>query len=80
LIDAQVMAKLVIRNPAIMGGTPVFAGTRVHVQTLFDYLQAGDALDVFLDHFPSVDRSQAVALLELLKEVTISQAAVAKAD
>lgn len=80
MIDTEVMTKLVIRNPEIMSGTPVFAGTRVPVQTLFDYLQAGDPLDVFIDHFPSVERAQAVALLELLKEVAISQAAIAKAE
>ncbi|HEX9990624.1 MAG TPA: DUF433 domain-containing protein [Chloroflexia bacterium] len=80
MIDTEVMTKLVIRNPEIMSGTPVFAGTRVPVQTMFDYLQAGDPLDVFIDHFPSVERAQAVALLELLKEVAISQAAIAKAE
>lgn len=79
MIDREVMAKLVVRNPKIMSGTPVFAGTRVPVQALFDYLQAGDSLDIFIDHFPTVDRAQAVALLELLKEVAISQAAVVTA-
>ncbi len=50
-------------NPNILGGTPVFVGTRVPVQTLLDYLEGGESLDTFLDHFPSVDREQAVALL-----------------
>jgi uncharacterized protein (DUF433 family) len=52
-------------NPNILGGTPVFVGTRVPVQTLLDYLEAGDSLDVFLDHFPSVTREKAVAALEI---------------
>ncbi|QBB71320.1 DUF433 domain-containing protein [Pseudolysobacter antarcticus] len=51
-------------NPKILGGTPCFAGTRVPVKTLFDYLEAGDSLDVFLDQFPSVKREQAIAVLE----------------
>lgn len=50
-------------NPNILGGTPVFVGTRVPVQTLLDYLAAGDSLDVFLDHFPTVNREQATAAL-----------------
>jgi uncharacterized protein (DUF433 family) len=51
-------------DPEILSGTPVFRGTRVPVQSLFDYLEAGDSLDVFLTQFPSVDRAQAVAVLE----------------
>jgi uncharacterized protein (DUF433 family) len=60
---------LVHRDPDILGGTPVFVGTRVPVKTLFDYLEAGDSLEVFLDAFPSVSRKQAVAALELAREV-----------
>ena len=52
-------------DPEILGGTPVFAGTRVPVQNLFDYLQAGDSLDKFLEEFPSVTREQAVAVSPL---------------
>ena len=48
-------------DPEILGGTPVFVGTRVPIHTLFDYLAAGDTLDEFLDHFPTVCREQAVA-------------------
>jgi uncharacterized protein (DUF433 family) len=48
----------------VMGGTPVFAGTRVPVQTLLDYLEAGDSIDEFLEGFPSVTREQVVVLLE----------------
>lgn len=60
---------IVHRDPDILGGTPVFVGTRVPVKTLFDYLEAGDSLEVFLDAFPSVSRKQAVAALELAREV-----------
>jgi uncharacterized protein (DUF433 family) len=60
---------VVHRDPEILGGTPVFAGTRVPVKTLFDYLGAGDSLEVFLDAFPSVSRKQAVAALEMAREV-----------
>lgn len=55
---------LVTVDPEIHSGTPVFAGTRVPIKTLFDHLEAGDALDVFLDDFPSVSRDLAVAVLE----------------
>lgn len=61
-------------NPDILGGTPVFVGTRMPVKTLLDYLEAGDALAVFLDHFPSVSRAQAVAALELAKEMLVAYA------
>ena len=64
-------------DPEIMGGTPVFYGTRVPFSTLFDYLEAGDHLDVFLDHFPSVTRSQAVAALELARSLLESRASAA---
>lgn len=55
-------------NPGILSGTPVFVGTRVPVQSLFDYLEGGETLDEFLRQFPSVSREQAVAALELAKE------------
>ena len=57
-------APLIQTDPEVLGGMPVFAGTRVPVQNLFDYLEAGDTLDAFLDEFPSVSREQAVAVLE----------------
>ena len=50
--------------PEIMGGTPVFTGTRVPAQTLLDYLKAGESIDDFLDGFPTVTREQVIALLE----------------
>jgi uncharacterized protein (DUF433 family) len=66
--------RIIHRDPDILGGTPVFVGTRVPIQTLLDYLEAGDSLDVFLDHFPSVSREQAIAVLELAKEMLIANA------
>ena len=64
-------------DPEIMGGTAVFVGTRVPVQTLLDYLEAGDPLDEFLENFPSVSRDQAIAVLELAKELLLARAAAA---
>jgi uncharacterized protein (DUF433 family) len=61
----------------ILSGVPVFVGTRVPVQTLLDYLEDGDSLDVFLDHFPTVTREQAVAVLELAKEMLVEHALAA---
>ena len=60
-------ADIVHSDPEILGGTPVFLGTRVPVKTLFDYLEAGDSLDRFLGQFPSVSRAQAVGALELAR-------------
>ena len=68
------MSSPIHRDPDILGGTPVFVGTRVPFQTLLDYLEAGDSLNVFLDHFPSVSREQAVAALEFAKELMLSHA------
>jgi uncharacterized protein (DUF433 family) len=61
-------------NPKILGGTPVFVGTRVPVQTLLDYLESGETLNVFLDHFPSVSREKAVAALEMAKQLLTTYA------
>jgi len=61
-------------DPAIMGGTPVFAGTRVPIATLIDYLEAGDSIDDFLVGFPSVGREQVIAFLEEVKERTLVSA------
>lgn len=55
---------IISASPEVMGGTPVFAGTRVPVQTLLDYLKAGESIDDFLDGFPTVTREQVIALLE----------------
>ena len=59
-------------NPDVMGGTPVFAGTRVPVQTLLDYLEAGDSIDDFLEGFPMVSREQVVDFLEQAKDRLIA--------
>ena len=59
---------VVSRNIEVMGGTPVFRGTRVPVQTLLDYLEAGDSIDEFLEGFPTVSRAQVVAFLEEAKD------------
>lgn len=61
-------------DPGILSGTPVFVGTRVPVQTLFDYLEGGETLDEFLRQFPSVARDQAVAALELAKKSVLAGA------
>jgi uncharacterized protein (DUF433 family) len=58
-----------------MGGTPVFIGTRVPIQTLFDYLEAGESIDDFLDGFPTVSREQIIALLEEAKKQLFSRVA-----
>lgn len=61
-------------NPEIMGGTPVFIGTRVPLQTLLDYLEAGQPLDDFLEDFPTVAREQAIAALEQAMEALLERA------
>lgn len=61
-------------DPEILGGTPVFVGTRVPGQTLFDYLEGGETLDEFLHQFPSVKREQALAALELARDSLLADA------
>ena len=63
---------LIDRNSAILGGTPVFAGTRVPVRILMEHLEAGDRLDEFLEDYPTVSRDQAVALLERVTTILVS--------
>jgi uncharacterized protein (DUF433 family) len=64
------MSKLLISSsPDVMGGTPVFAGTRVPLQTLMDYIEAGESIDDFLAGFPTVTREQVVAFLEEAKRM-----------
>jgi len=65
---------IISSNPNVMGGTPVFHGTRVPVQTLLDYLEAGDSIDDFLEGFPSVSRQQVIAFLEEAKNKLIEAA------
>ncbi len=61
-------------DPDILGGTPVFIGTRVPVRTLLDYLAAGDTLEEFLDHFPTVSREQAVAAMGKANDLLVAHA------
>lgn len=65
--------QLIQRSPEILGGTPVFAGTRVPVQTLIDYIKRGHSLSEFLDDFPTVRKEQAEAALDIAKEALVSQ-------
>jgi uncharacterized protein (DUF433 family) len=61
-------------NPEVMGGTPVFSGTRVPVQTLLDYLESGESIDDFLAGFPSVNREQVIEFLEQAKDRLVDTA------
>lgn len=65
------MKPVFVRDPDILGGTPVFTGTRVPIQNLIDYLVAGDGLDEFLADFPTVRREQAEVLLERAKDALL---------
>ena len=67
-------AQLITIDPELHSGTPVFAGTRVPIQTLFDHIEAGDSLEVLLDDFPSVSRELAVAVLEQAKASLLTDA------
>ena len=66
------MSSVVSQGPQILGGEPVFAGTRVPVKSLFDHLEAGDSIEEFLEGFPSVKREQVIALLEEAREHAVS--------
>ena len=68
---------VILIDPEILSGTPCFAGTRVPVQTLMDYLKGGDCLDDFLSDFPTVTRSQVDAVLEIAGEAVTQHARVA---
>jgi uncharacterized protein (DUF433 family) len=68
---------LITASPDRLSGTPVFAGTRVPVQALIDYLEAGDTLEAFLDDFPSVSREHAVAVLKVAKSALLANAVAA---
>ncbi|MEX2316216.1 MAG: DUF433 domain-containing protein [Pirellulales bacterium] len=69
------MENVVSVNPKVLGGTPVFAGTRVPVESLFDYLKRGRSVDYFLDQFPTVQRSQILQLLDSAKAKVVSECA-----
>ncbi|TAE60036.1 MAG: DUF433 domain-containing protein [Nostocales cyanobacterium] len=62
-------------SPEVMSGTPVFSGTRVPIQTLLDYLKAGDSIDDFLDGFPTVTKEQVITFLEEVEKEMISKVA-----
>jgi uncharacterized protein (DUF433 family) len=63
----------IVKNPDILGGTPVFRGTRVPIQTLFDYLEGGETIENFLEGFPTVSREAAVAALEEAKDLLLAR-------
>ncbi len=69
------MSTVISVNPAVLGGMPVFAGTRVPIESLFDYLEQGCSVDYFLEQFPTVQRSQVVQLLESAKAIAIADCA-----
>jgi uncharacterized protein (DUF433 family) len=66
-------SSVIVKNPEILGGVPVFAGTRVPFQALLDYIEGGRTLDEFLDHFPTVTREAAIAALEEAKALVFAQ-------
>jgi uncharacterized protein (DUF433 family) len=68
-------SSLISTSPEIMGGTAVFSGTRVPVQTLLDYLKAGESIDDFLEGFPTVTKEQVIALLEEAGKQLVSMVA-----
>ncbi len=67
--------ELIVSSPDILGGTPVFVGTRVPIKNLTDYIEAGDTLDEFIEDFPSVSREQAVEFVEQAKEALLARLA-----
>jgi uncharacterized protein (DUF433 family) len=64
---------IVVKDQEILGGTPVFGGTRVPFQALLDYLEGGQTIDEFLDDFPTVSKDAAIASLELAKSLLVGQ-------
>ena len=67
------MKEAIVRDPEVMHGTPVFRGTRVPVQTLFDYIENGESLDEFLEGFPTVSRELAIQVLEESKALRLAR-------
>lgn len=67
-------SSVIVSDPEIMGGTPVFRGTRVPMQTLIDYLESGQSISDFLEGFPTVTRDQVIAFLEETKERFLASA------
>jgi uncharacterized protein (DUF433 family) len=64
---------VITKDPDILGGTPVFRGTRVPIQTMFDYLESGETLEDFLEGFPTVSREAAIAALEEAKQLLLAR-------
>jgi uncharacterized protein (DUF433 family) len=80
---SQVMSlpePLITISPEYLSGAPVFTGTRVPVQALFDYIEGGDPLDEFLEDFPNVTREHAIAVLEMARRAAITEASKAAAE
>jgi uncharacterized protein (DUF433 family) len=73
LSENEVVTQAITRDPKTMHGVPVFRGTRVHVQTLFEYLEGGDTLENFLEGFPTVSRALALAALEEAKQLLLAR-------
>jgi uncharacterized protein (DUF433 family) len=65
--------EIIFKDPDILGGTPVFRGTRVPFQALLDYLEGGQTLDEFLDDFPTVSKDTAIAALDVAKSLLVGQ-------
>jgi uncharacterized protein (DUF433 family) len=81
--SSQVMSlpePLITISPEHLSGAPVFTGTRVPVQALFDYIEGGDPLDEFLEDFPNVTREHAIAVLEMARQAAIAEASKAAAE
>lgn len=70
----EALKEIVHSDPEVMGGTPVFVGTRVPLQNLIDYLEGGESIEDFLDGFPSVKREQVIALIEAGKRAVLQAA------
>jgi uncharacterized protein (DUF433 family) len=71
----MVQPDVIMRDPEVLGGTPVFAHTRVPVQTLLDYLEGNHSIEDFLDDFPTVQRDQAIAILKEFGHMLLAQPA-----
>jgi uncharacterized protein (DUF433 family) len=71
---------LITISPEYLSGAPIFTGTRVPVQALFDYIEAGDPLDEFLQDFPNVSQEHAVAVLEMARRAAIAEASKVAAE
>jgi len=71
--SVKLAGEVIVKDPDVLGGTPVFRGTRVPFQALLDYLESGQTLDEFIDDFPTVTREAAISALELANSVLVGQ-------